>query len=128
MPSIDQIEWYLKTASMYGLGFVAIAGFLFLAFYGTFFGLRAVIGLVQDIRQRWLPEVVSGHLTFLEHTKVTTAATRDAVTKLSESYGASMDNHGKTHRALEYIARAHQSGDISEKAKNHLDAAIRELE
>jgi hypothetical protein len=128
MPTTDQIEWWLKTGSMYGLGFIAIAGFLALTFYGAFFGLRAVIRLVDSVRLIYLPQIVSGHLTFLEHTKVTTATTAQAVEKLTESYGASMDNHSKTHRALACIVKAQQEGDVCDEARKHLADAIRELQ
>lgn len=128
MPTPENAEWFLRTGSIYGLGFIAIAGFLWLAFYGTFYILRETIHLVQDVRRKWLPDIVSGHQTFLEHTKVSNAATAQAVTKLTESYEASSDNHSKTHRAVKLIASALQYGDVCDEARKDLDEAIKELQ
>jgi hypothetical protein len=127
MPTLEQADWFLRTGSVYGLGFVAIAVILALIFYGAFFGIRACLNLIDDVRKIWLPQLVGGHLTFLEHTKVSNAATAQAVTKLTESYEASSGNHSKTHRALECLIKATQSGEICNEAREYLDEAIREL-
>lgn len=127
MPTIEQAEWFLRTGSVYGLGFIAIAGILWLIFYGAFYGIRGVLNLVDDVRTKWLPKLVDGHLTFLEHTKVSNAAIEQAVTKLTDSYEASSGNHSKTHRALECMVKAQQAGEMCDEAKGYLDDAIREL-
>src|SRR5688572_31544343 len=121
MPTPEQFEWFIKVAVVHGLGFVLLAGIVGLILYAGLFGTRAVIRLVDSVRTEWLPKIVSGHLTHLEHTQIATAATSQAVTKLTESYEASSGNHGKTHRAVECIARALQRGDVCEEARNDLD-------
>lgn len=128
MPTIEQAEWFLKTGAIHGLGFIAIAGILWLIGYGSYRGINACIGVVIDIRTKWLPKLVDGHLTFLEHTKTSNARTSEAVEKLTDSYGASMDNHSKTHRALACIVQAQQQGDVCDEARKYLDDAIRELQ
>jgi hypothetical protein len=72
------------------------------------------------------PKVVSGHMTFLETTKLATLKTADAVDKLTESHGVSQDNHSKTHKAVQCIALALQE-DCCDEARKHLDDAIKEL-
>lgn len=125
--TIENIEWALKVGSIYGLGFVAIAGILSLIFYGTFFGIRSVLGLIDDVRKRWLPRVVDEHVSFVATTKEATTATREAVEKLAVSHGVSRDNHSKTHRALAYVVEALQSGDVCDEARDCLRRAIAEL-
>lgn len=127
-PTIEQVEWYLKTASTYGLGFIALALMLGLMAYGAYYIINSVIGLITDVRTIWMPKLVDGHLTFLEHAKTSNARTSEAVEKLTESNGASMDNHSKTHRALACIVQAQQQGDVCDEARKYLDDAIRELQ
>lgn len=127
MPTIDQFEWFLKTGSIYGLGFLAIAGMLFLVFYGTFWGLKEVIGLIQDVREKHLPNVVNGHMGFISTSQSATVATSVAVAKLAEGHTTSGNNHDKTHRVLRHITLALSEGDVCEEAKAHLRDAIQEL-
>ena len=127
MPTPEQFEQFIKTAAVQGLGFVFLAGVVGLLLYGGLWGIRSLIRLVDSVRSVWLPKLVSGHLTFLEHTQVATAATSSAVERLTESYAISSDNHGKTHRALECIVKAQQVGEVCEEAREYLEKAIEEL-
>jgi len=127
MPTPDQFEQFIKTTAIYGLGFVALAiGVAMVAYFAFRIG-NAVVGLLRDTREKWLPQVVSGHMTFIETTKVATLRTSDAVEKLTESTTVSTNNHEKTHKALAAIARAQAECEIPEPARKHLEDAIQEL-
>jgi hypothetical protein len=140
MPGPDQIEWWLKTGSIYGLGFVLLAGLCFLALYGSFKATVLILGIIGDAK-KWIPKAVGAYLGFVEHVKssnsqvaeasaqVATANTQvaEAVKAMTESHSISSDNHGRTHRALAYVAEAAKPDTTNQKAIELLDKALREL-
>lgn len=126
MPNETQIEWWLKTGVVYGLGFILLAGIVVLILYAAWLLIRGT--------RYWLPRLLSGHMDFIENTKITNACIADnserttkAVEVLTESYGVSSGNHGKTHRALEHLANAAKSHTTCDDVHEHIDKAIEEL-
>ncbi len=126
MPTVEQLEWFFKTGSVYGLGTVLLTGGVALSLWFLYRIGNGIAGLVDDIRRKWLPDIAGGHLDFLQTTAKNSDTTAKAVVKLSESTTLSTDNHGKTHRALHFIARAQQE-ECCDEAKQLLNDAIREL-
>jgi hypothetical protein len=132
-PTTDQLEWFLKTGSMYGLGFILVAGLVGLALYGTFQVTVIVIGIFRDAK-KWIPRAVAGYLGFVENIKTTNAQQAEASEKVAEavkgmtaSHAVSTDNHGRTHRALAYVAEAAKVDTTNEQAQGLLDKALKEL-
>jgi hypothetical protein len=123
----DQIEWLLKTGSIYGLGFAALAVGVSMAFYFLWRIGLGVANFVDDVRTKWFPNVVTGHLAFLSRTQESNDATLAAVEKMTAGHAVSSDSHEKTHRALEYIARAQAEGDVCEDARAFLVEAVKIL-
>jgi UDP-N-acetyl-D-mannosaminuronate dehydrogenase len=126
MPAPDQIEWWLKTGLIYGLGFISLAIGVALASYFFFRIGNAIVGFINDLRSKWVPKVVTGHIAMLTTTQTNSNRTAEAVEKLTESHTVSSDNHVKTHRAVQCIAKAMQE-DCCDEARKYLDDAIREL-
>lgn len=126
MPNQETIEWWLKTGSVYGLGFVALAVLVGIVLWLLGFGTYHLLGILVAVK-KWLPQVVQGHLGFLTETRETNSRIATAVELLTETHTTSHGNHRKTHRALEHIVAAAKEGTTCEDVRGHLDKAVQEL-
>lgn len=140
MPTAEQLEWFFKVAVSHGLGFLLLAGLVGIILWATIRFSWVVIGLVDDCRKKYLPELFGNHMEFIQTVKASSEAsatasetTAHAVQRLTLTHSVSSENHAKTHanqakthKALACIAKAQQAA-TPEESNGHLEDAIREL-
>jgi hypothetical protein len=87
--TVDQViqfsEWFLKTGSVYGLGFVLISALTGLFIYGCWKITVHVIGILATLRE-WVPKLLSGHWSLIQ-------TCDKAVGCLAESHAEDAVNH-----------------------------------
>lgn len=120
MPTQEQVEWFLKTGAMYGLGFVLLAGFIAIILVVCWRTASSAISAASE----WGPKLLQAHVDFLEEVKVSNKRMADAVETIAHGGAASEDSHKKTHKALRHIAIARQSETATVEVKNELQKAI----
>ena len=123
----EQLEWWLKTGSIYGLGFIALA-------VGV--GMAAVFcwklgKIVLDWLRIWPTRIAERHVSLMSTLEDNSQTQTNASAKTADALEALTDSkaseHRRTRRALGHLTEAAKEATICKKVQAHLDRALDEL-
>jgi hypothetical protein len=89
-------DWFLKTGSIYGLGFVLISALTCIFIYGCWKLTVHAIGILATLRE-WIPKLLSGHWSLMQ-------TCDKAVACLAESHAEDAANHAQMKESVQSIA------------------------